>query len=141
MKEVSQFMVRGAVTQVQDVCTLKGVPVVQLALACGGDYSRAGCVCRVEVYDAALQRAAHALRRGQLVQCSGRLTGRLNDRGFYNYCLYADALLVEPVAGGVAVAPPAPAGAAGGGLKPPAANAGTPAPAAGDGLSDEDIPF
>lgn len=32
-------------------------------------------------------------------------------------------------------------GAAGGGLKPPAANAGTPAPAAGDGLSDEDIPF
>lgn len=105
MKEVSQFMVRGAVTQVQDVCTLKGVPVVQLALACGGDCSRAGSVCRVEAYDAALQAVAHGLRRGRRVQVSGRLVGRINDRGFYNYSLYADAILAEPDAGGAAVAP------------------------------------
>lgn len=141
MKEVSQFLVRGVVTQVQDMCTMKGAPVVQLAVACGGDYSRAGSVCRVEVYDAALQGAAHALRRGQAVQVAGRLSGRLNDRGYYNYSLYADAILVVPVAGGAGaarpVAQPPAAAAAVGGLKPPASMDAAPAGAA----ADEDIPF
>lgn len=131
MRESAQFMVRGTVTQVQDMATLKGAPVVQLAVAVGGGQVRAASVFRVDVFDAGLQAVARGLGRGRHVQCSGRLSGRINDRGYYNYSLFADAVLVEPEA------PVAAAAVSVGGLNPPAAPAGV----AEEGLAEEDIPF
>lgn len=96
MKQEAQFVVRGELTQVQEMVTLKGAPVVHLFLGIGGDKKKVSQVFRVEVYEESLQSVARGLKRGHQVQCSGRLTGRVSDRGYYNYSFYADALLVEP---------------------------------------------
>lgn len=128
MKETSQFIIRGAVTGVRDMATPKGTPLVHIHLEVAGYKQGTPPVpFRVEAYDKGLIAAAHALRPGQRVQCAGRLTGRVTDKGFYNYSLYADSLLIEPST----AVPPAAA--------PSASPA--PAPARRPAEADEDIPF
>lgn len=86
---------------------------------------------RATVYDAALVAVAETLRQGQQVCIVGRLRGGVNERGYYNYYLNAQAILIEPSAPGRPVEQ-----ATSGSYVPPRNGR-----EAAQKLAEEDIPF
>ena len=98
---------------------------------------------RVTAYEPSLVAIAQSLRHGQQICVAGRIRG--NERGYYNYYLTAQAILVEPKidapsrqedppSRGSSSVPPS-------GSHPSELGYGTPAAKTSGNLADEDIPF
>lgn len=78
---------------------------------------------RVDLYNESTLAEALALHPGTKLAITGRITGRQNDRGYFNYSLYADDFVAIPESPKTTT------------QQQPAA---TPPPAP---MADEDIPF
>ena len=99
---------------------------------------------RVTAYEPSLVAIAQSLRHGQQICVAGRIRGGVNERGYYNYYLTAQAILVEPAvvprkqeetpSRGSSSVPPS-------GSHPSELGYGTPAAKTSGNLADEDIPF
>ena len=77
---------------------------------------------RVDLYNESTLSEALALHPGTKLAITGRITGRQNDRGYFNYSLYADDFVAIPESQTTTQQQPA----------------ATPPPAP---MADEDIPF
>lgn len=97
MNEYMRFNVCGTVTQVQEMCTLKGGSFVQVYVAKDVAGGKAGSVLRIQFYDAGQMELALLLKRGDRVFVNGRIHGWMNE-GYMNSVFYGDLLLPSDAA-------------------------------------------
>lgn len=123
MSDFVRFHGSGRVNQVQELSTVKGKPFARLWLGIGGDATKAESVVRVDFWGEAERAQVLALRRGQRALVLGRVSGRVNDKGYWNAAMFGDAVYPDGRVTQYAH-PAAPA-----------------APAPGPTEANEDIPF
>ena len=94
MNDYMRFSVYGTVTQVQEMCTLKGGRFAQVYVAKDVANGKAGSVSRVQFYDEGQLELALKLKRGDRVFISGRFHGWMNEE-YLNTTFYGDLLILS----------------------------------------------
>ena len=129
MSDFVRFHGSGRVNQVQEMSTIKGKPFARLWLGVGGDATKSESVVRVDFWGEDERAQVLALRRGQRALVLGRVSGSVNDKGYWNGTMFGDAVYPD---GRVAN---------GGGVTQYAHPAAPAAPAPSSTEASEDIPF
>lgn len=88
MRQTSQVIAQGTITKIEERVSLTTHKSSWQVFIRG----KQDCVTRVDYYDASLFPAIQELAVGGEITCTGRLFGRLNDRGYLNYSIFGDAI-------------------------------------------------
>lgn len=89
----TQLIAHGCIDKIEERTTLNGKNFWQIFVAGRGD-----SLTRIDYFDSALFPAIQELIVGGEITCTGRLVGRLNDRGFMNYTIFGDGIFGDPAA-------------------------------------------
>lgn len=89
----TQLIAHGRINKIEERTTLNGKTFWQVFVLGRGD-----SLTRLDYFDSALFPAIQELTVGGEITCTGRLVGRLNDRGFMNYTIFGDGIFGDPAA-------------------------------------------
>lgn len=92
MSDFVRFHGSGRVNQVEERFTPAGKPFARLWLGVGGDAARSESVIQVDFWDEAERKHVLGLPRGCRALVLGRVSGRVNERGYWNGTLFGDAV-------------------------------------------------
>lgn len=121
-KTIARFRIAGTVTSIKEfVSVASGKKSLQVIISDGSNALRA------DVYDEALYHETARRSAGFNAIITGRIVGKVNDRGYFNYTLFADEIMA-----GYAQSPHT--------STPTTPQQPAPAPAPST-MADEDIPF
>lgn len=95
MSDFVRFHGAGRVNQVQELSTVKGRPFARLWLGIGGDAAKSEGVVRVDFWGDDERAQVLALRRGQRALVLGRMSGSVNDKGYWNGTMFGDAVFPD----------------------------------------------
>lgn len=112
MNDFVRFHGSGRVNQVEERFTVRERGFTRLWLGIGGDAAKSESVIQIDFYDELERKRALALPRGTRVLVLGRVSGKVNEKGYWNGTLFGDAVYADtrnahaPGGGGVKVRRP-----------------------------------